>query len=181
MMSTAPEIDTPRLRLRGHRRDDLPECLSLWSDPLVTRFIGAPSASEQRTWARLLAYVGHWALMGFGYWAIEERASGRLVGEIGFADFRRDAAPLLRTGAELGFALASRCHGQGYATEAVRRVLAWGDAHLPYERCVCLVDERNEASLRVLAKTGFTELERSPYNGQPAVFLQRPIPAPPAR
>ncbi len=180
MTSRAPEIDTPRLRLRAHRREDLPECLSLWSDPIVTRFIGAAGASEQRTWARLLAYVGHWEVMGFGYWVIEERASGRFAGEIGFADFRRDGAPLLRTGAELGFALASRCHGQGYATEAVRCVLAWGDAHLPYERCVCLVDERNEASLRVLAKTGFSELERSLYNDQPAVFLQRPIRVPQA-
>src|SRR5690348_733593 len=80
-----PVIDTPRLRLRGHCRDDLPRCLAMWSDPDVTRFIGVDPANEQRTWARLLGYVGHWALMGFGYWVIEQRDSGEFVGEAGLA------------------------------------------------------------------------------------------------
>ncbi len=173
--TTVPHIETERLRLRGHHRDDLPQCVAMWSDPLVTRFIGGTPSSEQRTWARLLSYVGHWALMGFGYWVIEERESGQFVGEIGFADFKRDGAPLLRSGPELGFALAPRFHGRGYATEAVRAVLAWGDACLARGRCVCLVDAQNAVSLHVLEKVGFEILERSPFNGLAAVFLARPI------
>jgi hypothetical protein len=36
-------------------------------------------------------YIGHWALMGFGYWVIEEKATGEFVGDVGFADFKRFA------------------------------------------------------------------------------------------
>lgn len=173
--TAVPVIETQRLRLRGHRREDLPQCAAMWSDALVTRYIGGTPSNEQRTWARLLSYVGHWALMGFGYWLIEERRSGHFVGEIGFADFKRHGAPLLKTGPELGFALAPGFHGKGYATEAVQAVLAWADARLRHGRCVCLVDARNAVSLHLLKKAGFEIVERGSFNGLPAVFLSRPI------
>jgi len=90
-----PVVETARLRLRGHRLDDLDECMAMWADPIVTRFIGGKPSTQQQTWARVLGYVGHWSLLGFGYWAIEEKASGRFIGEIGFADFKREiAAPM---------------------------------------------------------------------------------------
>jgi RimJ/RimL family protein N-acetyltransferase len=168
-----PVLDTPRLRLRGHRADDLPHCAAMWGDPDVVRFIGGETWNEQRTWARLLAYVGHWALMGFGYWVMEERGSGAFVGEVGLADFKRDIAPTMRGGPELGFALAPRFHGRGYATESARAVLAWADAQLSYPASVCLVDPRNHASLRVVEKCGYQVLEQGTYGGRPALFLAR--------
>lgn len=173
--TSIPVIQTERLRLRGHRRDDLPRCVAMWSDPLVTRHIGGTPSTGQRTWARLLSYVGHWALMGFGYWLIEERGSGEFVGEIGFADFKREGAPLLQMGPELGFALAPRFHGKGYATEAVRAALAWGDTGLPPGCCTCLVDARNAVSLHILRKVGFEVLQHDTFNGQPVVYLSKPI------
>lgn len=170
---SVPVLDTPRLRLRAHRGDDLPDCAAMWSDPDVIRFIGGEPSSEQRTWARLLAYVGHWALMGFGYWAIEERSSGDFVGEVGLADFKRDIAPAMRGSPELGFALVSRFHRKGYATECARAVLAWADAHLSYPGTVCLIDPRNLPSLRVVEKCGYEVFEQGTYSGRPALFLAR--------
>lgn len=175
---SAPVIETSRLRLRGHRCDDLPHCTAMWSDPAVTRFIGGKPLSEQQTWARLLSYVGHWALMGFGYWAMEERDSGQFVGEIGFADFKRDIAAAMKGKPELGFALASRFHGRGYASEAVAACLAWADLHLPSRLSVCLVHEDHSASLRVLKKCGYEVFERGAYNEQPVLFLARQAAAP---
>lgn len=145
----------------------------MWSDPVVTRFIGGKPLTEQQTWARLLSYVGHWALMGFGYWAMEERDSSQFVGEIGFADFKRDIAAAMKGKPELGFALAPRFHGRGYATEAVAACLAWGDVHLPFRVSVCLVHADNLASLRVLQKCGYGIFEHAIYNEQPSVFLAR--------
>jgi RimJ/RimL family protein N-acetyltransferase len=172
-MTRAPVIESARLRLRGHRYDDLPHCIAMWSDPNVTRFIGGRASTEQQTWTRLLAYIGHWALLGFGYWVIEEKGSGDFVGEIGFADFKRDIVPSMRESPELGFALASRFHGKGYATEAVRTVLAWGDRHLPYQRSVCMVLPENLASLRVVEKCGYAVFEKSTYNELAVLFLSR--------
>ena len=171
-----PLIETPRLRLRGHRRADLPQCAAMWADPQVTRFIGGEPSSEPRTWARLLAYVGHWALMGFGYWVIERRDSGEFVGEVGLADFRRDIAPAMKGCPELGFAIAARFHGNGYATEGARAVLGWSDEYLRPQRTVCLIDPQNGASLRVVEKCGYEVFERGAYGGRPALFLERGTP-----
>jgi RimJ/RimL family protein N-acetyltransferase len=145
----------------------------MWSDPIVTKFISGRASTQQQTWARLLSYVGHWTLMGFGYWAIEEKGSGDFAGEVGFADFKRDGVPALKGRPELGFALASRFHGKGYATESVRAALSWADIYLPYPSSVCLVNAQNLASLRVVQKVGYEVFERSTYNGQPTLFLSR--------
>jgi RimJ/RimL family protein N-acetyltransferase len=168
-----PMLDTPRLRLRAHRYDDLPACVAMWADPDVTRFIGVEPANEQRTWARLLGYVGHWAVMGFGYWLIEERHSGEFVGEVGLADFKRDIAPAMRGSPELGFALRPRFHGNGYATESARAVLAWADMELTCSRTVCLIDPQNAASLRVAAKCGYEVFDQGTYGGRVVLFLAR--------
>jgi RimJ/RimL family protein N-acetyltransferase len=145
----------------------------MWSDPNVTKFISGRASTEHQTWMRLLSYLGHWALMGFGYWAIEEKASGDFVGEVGFMDFKREIAASMQGKPELGFALASRFHGKGYATEAVRAALAWADAHLPHRATVCLVMPENAASLRVVRKCGYEVLEQGVYNEQPVLFLAR--------
>jgi RimJ/RimL family protein N-acetyltransferase len=166
-------IETSRLRLRKHRFDDLSACVAMWSDPNVTKFISGRVSTEQQTWMRLLSYIGHWGLMGFGYWVIEEKASGDFVGEVGFMDFKREIAPSIRGKPELGFALASRFHGKGYATEAVRAALAWADAHLPHAATVCLVTPQNVASLRVVEKCGYDVFEQSLYNDQPVLLLSR--------
>lgn len=145
----------------------------MWSDPNVTKFISGRTSTEQQTWIRLLSYVGHWALMDFGYWAIEEKGSNDFVGEVGFADFKRDVSAAMQDAPELGIALASRFHGKGYATEAVRAALAWADANLRFTRTVCLANTQNPASLRVLAKCGYEAFDRGVYNDQPVLFLAR--------
>ncbi|MBV9270786.1 MAG: GNAT family N-acetyltransferase, partial [Candidatus Eremiobacteraeota bacterium] len=153
--SAAPILETARLTLRGHRVNDFPEALAMWSDPVVTRFIGGKPSTEQQTWSRLLNYAGHWALMGFGYWAIEEKASRRFIGEMGFADFKREIAPPMRNVPELGFAIASPFHGRGFAMEALKAVVAWGDAHLG-ARTVAVVSAENEASRHIVERLGYT-------------------------
>ncbi len=172
-----PVIETDRLRLRGHGPGDLADCLAMWSDPMVTRFIGGKPSTEQQTWMRMLSYAGHWSFMGFGYWVIETKDSSRFVGEAGFADFKRDIAASMKGRPELGFALASASHGKGYATEAACAVLAWGDTHLQYDKTVCLINPENVASRRVVEKCGYRVFEESTYNGLPALFLARTRPS----
>lgn len=145
----------------------------MWADPEVTKFIGGRPSTEQQTWTRLLTYIGHWAIMNFGYWAIEEKASGDFVGEAGLADFKRDVPPAMRDVPELGFALVSRAHGKGYATEAARAVLDWADTHLRNPRTVCMVNPQNTASLRVVEKCGYSVFAQSAYNEQEVLFLAR--------
>jgi RimJ/RimL family protein N-acetyltransferase len=172
-MITVPALDTDRLALRGHVLSDYDASLALWSDPEVTRYIGGRPCTPEEVWARLLRYVGHWALLGFGYWVVEEKASGRFVGEVGFADFRRDIEPPLGGAPEAGWVLSPAMHGKGYATEAVRAVLAWGDARFGRARAVCLIGPENGPSLRVAGKCGFREVRRATYKGGATIVLER--------
>src|SRR5258708_23056174 len=131
-----PIVETERLILRGHRVDDFTALAAMWADPIVVRHIGNHPSTIEQSWARLLRYAGHWSLVGFGFWAIEDRASGTFAGEIGVADFKREIEPPVGE-LETGWVLASWAHGRGFATEALRAVLAWADAKLGGRSTAC--------------------------------------------
>jgi RimJ/RimL family protein N-acetyltransferase len=168
-----PAIETERLILRGHRLEDFAESAAMWADPEVTRYISGRPFSAEEVWARLLRYVGHWSLMGFGYWVIREKDSGRFVGEVGFVDYKREIQPALGGAPESGWVLASWAHGKGFATEAVRAALAWGALSFGSTRTVCLINPANLRSIRVAEKCGYTERHRTVYQGHPTVIFER--------
>jgi RimJ/RimL family protein N-acetyltransferase len=168
-----PVIETERLRLVGHGIQDFPHCVAMWSDPQVVRYtIGEPSP-PQRTWLRILGYRGHWALLGFGYWAVQEKISGRYIGELGFADFKRNLKVPLEGVPELGWALAPFAQGQGYATEALTAAVAWGDRQFQAPRTFCIIHRDNARSLRVAAKLGYATVLQAPSEGEPNIILAR--------
>jgi RimJ/RimL family protein N-acetyltransferase len=168
-----PNLTTARLTLRGHRLDDFSDCITLWSDPGVTRYIAARPFTEEEVWTRLLRYVGHWAMMGFGYWMVRETATDRFIGEVGFAEHRRDMTPSVAGTPEIGWVLTPAAHGQGFATEAVRAAIEWGDAHFGGKRTVCLIHPDNAPSLRVAEKVGYREHVRTTYKDAPTILLER--------
>jgi RimJ/RimL family protein N-acetyltransferase len=168
-----PVIETARLRLRAHRADDLAACAAMWADPAVTRYIGGKPATRQETWTKLLRYAGLWSLLGYGYWALEDRPTSGFIGELGFADFMRDMEPSLAGRPEIGWALASHAHGNGYASEAVAAAVAWADAAFGTVRTVCLIGPENVASIRVAEKCGYREFARTEYKGEATILFER--------
>ena len=170
----APTLETDRLTLRVHHSGDFAESAAMWADPEVTRWIGGRPFSGEEAWARLLRYAGLWSLMGFGYWVVREKASSRFVGEVGFADFRRDIVPSIQGRPEIGWVLAAWSHGQGFATEATRAAIAWGDEHLGGGSTACLIHPENAPSLRVAGKCGYRESGRTTHKDQPILMFDRP-------
>ena len=168
-----PIIETERLALRGHRKEDFRDCAEMWAHPDVVRYIGGRPFSGEEVWARLLRYAGHWEWMGYGFWAIEEKATGAFAGELGFAEFKREMEHSIQGVPEIGWVLAPRTHGQGYATEAVRAVVAWGDRHFGSARTVCLIHPDNLRSVHVAEKCGYKEIQRTTYKGQAALIFDR--------
>jgi RimJ/RimL family protein N-acetyltransferase len=126
-------------------------------------------------WARLLRYVGHWAALQYGYWVVREKATGAFVGEVGFADFRREMKPSIEGLPETGWVLSPSAHGKGYATEAVRAALAWGDRAFHGKKTVCLIDPSNTASIRVADKCGYKEIARTTYKDLPTIVFERDL------
>jgi RimJ/RimL family protein N-acetyltransferase len=173
MGDCVPVLETERLRLRGHRLEDFAALAAMWADPVTTRHIGGNPAGPEESWTRLLRYTGHWAMLGFGYWVIEEKASGNYVGEAGFAEYKRTLESSVKGMPEIGWVIAPLHHGKGYATEAVRAAVSWGDAHFAGSRSTCLIEPGNVASIRVAEKCGYREWERTVYKGEPAIVFVR--------
>lgn len=159
--------------LRPHQAEDFADCASMWADPAVTRDIGGKPFSAEETWTKLLRYAGLWSLLGYGYWVAREKTSGRFVGELGFADFKRDVTPVFNDVPEVGWALASWAWGKGLATEGVRGALAWLDARGTHPRTVCMIGPRNRQSIRVAEKCGFDPWQEATYKGAGVTLFER--------
>ncbi len=89
----APVLETARLILRPFRQEDLDAQAKTMGDPDVVRHLGGTPFSREDTWRRLLCAPGLWTLLGSGYWAITARDDGRYLGQLGFADFKREMTP----------------------------------------------------------------------------------------
>ena len=172
-LTVAPVIETQRTILRAHRMGDFDAYATMWADPVVTRFIGGKPRTREESWMRFLRHAGLWSLLGYGFWAIEEKATGRFVGEAGFHDLKRDMEPSIEGIPEAGWALAPAAHGAGLATEIVSRVHVWGDETFGRTRTVCIIDPENTASQNVARKCGYSEVTRTLYHDAPTILLER--------
>jgi RimJ/RimL family protein N-acetyltransferase len=168
-----PAIDTERLQLRGFELSDLADSVALWGDPRVTRHIGGRPFTAEEVWGRFLRHLGHWRLLGYGYWVVRERGTGAFVGEIGLADLHREIEPALGDRPEAGWVLSPAAQGRGFAREAVQAVLDWADVRFPGQQLVCLIDPDNAASIRVAERCGFRRAHATSYHGDPALIFER--------
>ncbi|EGJ77172.1 putative acetyltransferase [Streptomyces sp. Tu6071] len=146
-----PLLATPRLHLRRFRPEDAAVLAAYRSVPEVARYQGwsAPVGEEEaRLLVREFAAVDPEAPGWFQY-AVEERATGALVGDVGV---RLDENGMQ---ADLGFTLAPAAQGRGFATEAVRAVLGDLFERRGLHRVSAVCDARNTASARLLERVGF--------------------------
>lgn len=173
MPTTIPTLETGRLVLRGHRPEDFDAHATMWADPVITRFVGGNPFPRDQAWTRFLRHAGMWQVMGFGFWAVEEKATGKIVGEAGFHELRRQLEPSLEGTLEAGWGFLPEVHGKGIASEAIGALLAWGAGKFPERRITCMIDPDNSASLRVAAKHGFREFTRTSYDGKPIILFER--------
>jgi RimJ/RimL family protein N-acetyltransferase len=168
-----PVLQTERLVLRGHRRDDLKDCLEMWGNPAVTRYIGGRAFTREEVWTRLLRYLGHWSLLGFGYWLVTEKGSGAFVGEVGFADFERDLSPGFGAAPEAGWIVTPGARERGYATEAIRAAHTWINQTHGAQRTVCMIDHDNAVSQRIAERCGYRTWTEASYHGKPVMLYER--------
>jgi len=166
-------IETDRLILRHLRVEDFPDYLAIASDPDTFRYAQRGPMSSDEAWTRLLRSIGHWWLMGYGLFAIEEKGTGRFVGEVGLGDFRRDLGPDFDGVPEAAWTIARWAQGHGYATEAAAAAHAWMEVRVNATRTVCIIHPSNESSLRVAEKLGYVPFSERSYRGYSVLMLER--------
>jgi RimJ/RimL family protein N-acetyltransferase len=167
-------LETERLRLRPQTAEDLENCAAMWSSLRVVQYIAGRPLNREESWSRLLRNVGHWAMMGWGPWAVEDKASGEYYGEVGLFDLKREMQPNFGELPEMGWVLAPAAHGKGIATEAGREVLRWADGYFDLRGTGCMIDTDNEASIKVANKLGFRQVRVASFREKPILVFERP-------
>lgn len=173
MIREAPRIETERLVLRPFRPEDLEPLAAMWAEPEVIRFIGGQALTREDTWRRSLAACGQWPYTGCGYWIVDIKSSGEVVGQLGFADFKREMEPRIEGEPELGYVFSPKVHGQGIAYEACTAVLDWADANLGAKSYPAIISPGNYASIRLAEKLGFERAPDAVYRGETIALYRR--------
>ncbi len=138
--------------LRDWREQDLPAWAALNADPQVREHLG-DVWDEQRSAAAMELYQEAYARNGFSFWAVEERASGQLIGMAGL-DVVEPDMPF--TGVEIGWRLARGAWGQGFASEAARAVLDFGFTKANLTEILAITLAANVRSQAVMRRIGMT-------------------------
>ncbi len=147
------ELITERLRLRQWRDADRAGFPAMNADPEVMRHFLAPLEREDSD-ALLRRIAGELDERGWGLWALEERASGRLLGFTGLAPvpFQAPFTPAV----EIGWRLVRSHWGRGLASEAARASLAYGFEELALAEIVSFTFTGNARSRAVMRRIGMT-------------------------
>lgn len=142
-------LETERLRLRAFTDCDLQAYQQMVGDAEVVRYVGnGQLLNPEQAWQSMAYLMGHWWLRGFGLWAVEEKASGRVVGRVGL--YQPEGWP----GMELGWMIAREHWRKGFAFEAAQAALAYQRAHFPREPLISLIHSENKPSVRLAQKLG---------------------------
>lgn len=168
-MIHVPRLTTDRLLLREFVARDFEAYAAMMADADVTRHLGdGRPLSRADAWRQMAMFAGHWALRGFGVWAVEERATGAFVGRIGC--FEPEGWP----GFEIAYTLARPAWGRGYAREAAAAALEYARSTLGRDRIISIIRPANAASIRVARALGATPGETVDFFGGPAVLYRYP-------
>ena len=141
------ELETDRLLLRQWREEDFESFAAYYADEEMARYVGGQSNRPQ-SWRRLATFIGHWALRGYGYWAVEEKTTQEFAGAVGL--WFSEGWPEL----ELGYWLTRDMQGKGYATEAALKSRDYAFDVLGADTLVSYIHPENEPSKKVAERLG---------------------------
>jgi len=155
------ELNSARLLMRQWHDDDLPEFAAMCADPQVMRYF--PALMSRLESAALIGRVrGHFAELGFGLWALERKDTGEFIGftGLGVVGFEAHFTPAV----EIGWRLARKHWGLGYASEAAWTALACGFERLGLDQIVSFTSQSNMPSQKVMQAIGMQHDEADDFD-----------------
>ncbi|WP_323717216.1 GNAT family N-acetyltransferase [Paracoccus aminovorans] len=164
--ATVPILRTGRLVLREPRFQDLDAVAGFMASPRAA-FVGG-TMTRHEAWRQMLNVFGHWQVRGYGYWTIEEAATGRIVGRSG-VHYHEEEWPA----PELGWQVFEGFEGLGYAQEAAvaARLQA---ARMGLDALISLVAPDNLRSRRLADRMGARVEGETVVMGKPVLIYRHP-------
>lgn len=163
-----PTLETERLVLRPNRAEDF-EAYARFYEGERSVHRGGP-LNRLMAWRYFTHEIGHWAIRGYGFFAMEEKATGAYCGQVG---------PYYPEGwvePEIGWLLMDGFEGRGLATEGALRTRAWAYGTLGWTTAISLIRVANTASRRLAERLGATLEREIEYSGIAAVVYRHPGP-----
>ncbi|KLL11893.1 hypothetical protein BL254_17265 [Protofrankia sp. BMG5.30] len=144
-----PTIVTDRLVLRCIDAADLNRWVEIASKPEFYRYLSGPT-DRASAWRNIALQLGHWVLRGYGLWAVDETATGSMVGRVGL--WGEEDWP----GVEAVWFLDPAVWGRGYATEAGAAAVRFAFEKVGTDEVISVIRPDNVRSVRVAERLGKT-------------------------
>ena len=157
--------ETQRLIIREFSLQDAADVLVFNTNKDVIRYTGDPDTLNNLEDAKKLItdfWLKDYQQRGYARWAVEDKASGKVIG---FCGFKYEDNPSVQAD-DVGYRFLPEYWGKGIATEAVTACLAYAKQHMPLERIIGDVMLANPASSKVLEKVGFKFEQQVEYDGE---------------
>lgn len=155
---TIPVMQTDRLTLREYRHADFGSFAGHLADPESAAHIAL--ADRDTAWRIFSAHAGLWVLHGAGWWAVEMRQTGELIGNVGA--FFRETSPVM----EVGWNTYRAFWGHGYAREAAQAAVDFAFEVRREPKVQALIAPGNVSSLRVAHRLGFAYESETEIHGK---------------
>ncbi|VDS07705.1 hypothetical protein PARHAE_00883 [Paracoccus haematequi] len=161
-----PVIETDRLILRAPRLSDL-DAITCFATSDRARFVGGPGRPWDG-WTSLTGLIGHWTLRGFGWWMIEDKASGQTAGRTGIGHHIDWPEP------ELGWHIYEGFEGRGIAHEAALAARRHAQTQMGLGPVISLIHRDNARSRRLAERLGAQIESETVIRDMPCLVYRHP-------
>lgn len=157
-MVASVKLETARLVLRQWKEDDYTHFAEMSADPEVMAYYPAPLGRIESD-ALVNKIRSLIAERGWGLWAVEEKQSNQFTGFVGLHTPSADlpCTPCV----EIGWRLARKFWGKGYATEAAEAALRYAFKVLVLDEVLSFASVGNKRSIAVMERVKMTDTRRN--------------------
>lgn len=145
------ELETERLKLRPWSIEDAKRLLQLGSDARVGPSAGWPILKNIDDSKMMIEYI----FSCWGFFALELKMTNELIGSVGILVGEASNFNIAEDEGEILYWLGVPYWHQGYATEAVKKIIYYGFSNLDLKQLWCGYFEGNDASKQVQKNCGF--------------------------
>ena len=151
---TIPILETDRLVLRAPRLEDVAPEAAFYATER-SQFVGGPQSREQ-VWRNMAMLLGHWSFRGYGFWGVDEKATGVNFGKVGrrYTGHVGLRYPEGWPEPEVGWTVMENAEGKGYAFEAALAARAYAYDTLGWETAISLIAPANNRSIALAERLG---------------------------